>query len=479
MAFTTRLSSVLRGLLLVAVAGAASAAEPASSQADLVARGRYLATAADCVACHTAPGGRPMAGGLPIDSPFGKIFSSNITPSRTHGIGNYSEAEFARAVREGVNARGAHLYPAMPYTAYAGVADGDIQALYAYFMHGVAPVDTAPPATQLAFPFSQRWLMFGWNLLFLDRQRFEASADKSPQWNRGKYLVNTVGHCGACHSPRNVLMAEKQGLALSGGQVGPWRAPNITSDPISGVGGWSVQELAQYLRTGAVAGKGQAAGGMAEAIQDSLQHLSAEDLTAIAVYLKDSPPVRNAADTQAAFSFGGHATGYEAGLRAVNTGIGYQQPGLGYAQLTTGAQLYSANCASCHQTTGRCLPEPGPQLHARPRQCRQPGDGDPARAPPHQRRCGEADAGLWRCADRCPGGRVGDVRHAPVRQSRRNGGCRARQGTARGRSGQRCAAAPLDGVGDARRHHGGGVASRLGRALPQATPVVTSCRDLA
>lgn len=357
MAFTTRLSSVLRGLLLVAVAGAASAAEPASSQADLVARGRYLATAADCVACHTAPGGRPMAGGLPIDSPFGKIFSSNITPSRTHGIGNYSEAEFARAVREGVNARGAHLYPAMPYTAYAGVADGDIQALYAYFMHGVAPVDTAPPATQLAFPFSQRWLMFGWNLLFLDAQRFEASADKSPQWNRGKYLVNTVGHCGACHSPRNVLMAEKQGLALSGGQVGPWRAPNITSDPISGVGGWSVQELAQYLRTGAVAGKGQAAGGMAEAIQDSLQHLSAEDLTAIAVYLKDSPPVRNAADTQAAFSFGGHATGYEAGLRAVNTGIGYQQPGLGYAQLTTGAQLYSANCASCHQTTGRGTPD--------------------------------------------------------------------------------------------------------------------------
>jgi len=353
MMFSMRLPRVLQGLLLAMVTvGAAHAADAGVDQTELIARGRYLAKAADCVACHTAPGGKPMAGGLPIDSPFGKIFASNITPSKTHGIGTYTEAQFARAVREGVNAQGQHLYPAMPYTSYAGTTDADIQALYAYFMHDVEAVDTAPPPTTLAFPFNQRWLMMGWNLLFLDRGPFLPVEGKDPQWNRGKYLVDTLAHCGACHTPRNVLMAEKQGLALSGGQVGPWRAPNITSDPVSGIGVWSVDELVQYLRTGALAGKAQAVGGMAEAIQNSLQYLSTEDLTAIASYLKDSTPVRNPADSRPAFEYGDADVDYEAGLRAVNTGIGYQAVGVGYPKLTTGAQLYSANCASCHQTTG-------------------------------------------------------------------------------------------------------------------------------
>ncbi|WP_199030927.1 cytochrome c [Ralstonia sp. ASV6] len=354
MKFSMRLPRVLQGLLLTMLtAGAAYAADAGVDQTELIARGRYLAKAADCVACHTAPGGKPMAGGLPIDSPFGKIYASNITPSKTHGIGSYTEVQFARAVREGVNVQGQRLYPAMPYTSYAGTTDEDIRALYAYFMHDVEAVDTTPPPTTLAFPFNQRWLMMGWNLLFLDRGPFMPVEGKDAQWNRGKYLVDTLAHCGACHTPRNVLMAEKRSLAFSGGQVGPWRAPNITSDPVSGIGVWSVDDLVQYMRSGAVEGKGQAAGGMAEAIQNSLQYLSTEDLTAIATYLKDSVPVRSSADTRPAFEYGDVDVDFEAGLRAVNTGIGYQAGGPGYPHLTTGAQLYSANCASCHQTTGR------------------------------------------------------------------------------------------------------------------------------
>jgi mono/diheme cytochrome c family protein len=342
--------------MLVMVAGmhgnAAMAADTAtdSSSTDRLARGQYLAKAGDCAACHTAPGGKPMAGGLPIDSPFGQIYSSNITPSKTDGIGNDSEEQFARAVRHGVRADGTHLYPAMPYPSYAGMTDDDINALYVYFMQGVEPVDVAPPATQLKFPFNQRWLMSGWNLLFARGKSSVAVNGKGEAWHRGHYLL---GHCDSCHTPRNIAMGEKAGLGLSGGQVGPWQAPNITSDPISGIGGWSHDELVQYLRTGAVAGKGQAAGGMAEAVERSLQYLTDADLSAIATYLKDSPPIRSPGDTQPAYSYGGSGEGYEATLRANNPGIGFENHGPGYLPLTTGAQLYSAYCASCHQTRGQ------------------------------------------------------------------------------------------------------------------------------
>lgn len=319
---------------------------------ELVARGQYLAKAGDCAACHTAPGGAPMAGGLAVASPFGPIYSSNISPSKTQGIGSYSEAQFARALREGVRADGTHLYPAMPYTSYAGITDDDVKALYAYFMHGVEPVDIAPPATHLQFPFDQRWLLGGWNLLFASAEPGAPVSGKSAVWNRGRYLVQTLGHCDACHTPRNVAMGEKPGLVLSGGSVGAWRAPNITSDPVSGIGGWSHDELVQYLRTGAAAGKGQAAGEMAAVVGDSMQYLSDADLSAVATYLKDSPAVRDPADTVPAYGYGGSGQDYEAALRAHNPGIGFDRAGPGYVALTTGAQLYSANCASCHQSHG-------------------------------------------------------------------------------------------------------------------------------
>jgi mono/diheme cytochrome c family protein len=307
---------------------------------DLVEQGRYLATAGDCAACHTKPdGGQPYAGGYAIDSPLGAIYASNITPSAA-GIGGYSEGQFAKAVRQGIRADGAHLYPAMPYTAYAQLSDADVHALYAYFMQGVAPVEAKAEQTKLPFPFNLRFSMAFWNGLFLKDKRFQADPAHDAQWNRGAYLVNALEHCSSCHSPRGLLMQEKTSKAFSGGAVGPWYAPNITSDPISGIGGWSRQELVAYMRSGAVQGKNQAAGGMAEAVEHSLQHLTSSDLEAMAVYLKTVPAVRDRNEDKPAFSHGAPAN-FEPDLRGVPAG-----------SPPDGAALYSAYCASCHGVSG-------------------------------------------------------------------------------------------------------------------------------
>ncbi|MFM9926456.1 c-type cytochrome [Variovorax sp. H27-G14] len=339
--------------------GSATVSASGSPPAALIDKGRQLAIAADCMACHTAPaslglpgGGKPFAGGYAIESPLGAIYATNITPSKVAGIGDYTEAEFARALRQGVRRDGSHLYPAMPYTSYTQLSDDDTGALYAYFMHGVAAVDADAEKTELPFPFSQRWSMAIWNLLFLDNQRFVPDATKSAEWNRGAYLAGALGHCSACHTPRNALMAERGGQALAGGAVGPWYAPNITSDPVSGIGAWSEQELVQYLRTGRVEGKAQAAGGMAEAVQNSLQHLPEPDLRAIAVYLKGTPPIRDKADTGAGVGADGkpaHAWGAASSTEATLRG---SQPFNSVARLNSGEHLYNGYCASCHQSNG-------------------------------------------------------------------------------------------------------------------------------
>jgi mono/diheme cytochrome c family protein len=314
-------------------------------QAALIEQGRYLAVAGDCMACHTKPeGGKPFAGGYGIASPLGTIFSTNITPSKTAGIGNHTEAQFARALRQGVRADGGQLYPAMPYTSYTGMTDADVHALYTYFMHGVAPVDEMPPRTKLPFPFNIRLSMVAWNLLFLGDRRFAPDTTKSPEWNRGAYLTEVMEHCDACHTPRNLLMAEIGDKAFAGAPVGSWYAPNITSDPISGIGGWSDAELVQYFKTGVAHGKGQAAGGMAEAVQNSLQFLRQDDLAAIAVYVKTIPPVRDPAETQPAYVYGSPAD-FEAALR----GKSKQNSG---RPIEGGEVLFSGYCASCHQPTG-------------------------------------------------------------------------------------------------------------------------------
>ncbi len=367
--------------LLLAVASAASAQQPpvantvpAGPDAALVAKGKALAIAADCGACHTDTlnHGKPFAGGYPIPSPLGIIYATNITPSHGAGIGGYSEAEFARAIREGVRRDGARLYPAMPYTSYALLTDEDVHALYAYFMHGVAPVDRdAPPADQLArpqglagkrvdaaglpvaptntvtrlpFPFNLRAAMIGWNWLFLPQERFKPDPARSAQVNRGDYLVNALEHCDACHTPRNALMGTDRSHAFGGAMVGSWYAPNISADPVSGIGGWSDAELVQYLKTGRAPGKAQAAGGMAEAVEHSLQYLPESDLEAIAAYLKSTRPVRDGADTLAAHGHG-TAASLEPALRGLS---GHNNP----QPLADGAQLYSGFCASCHQPDG-------------------------------------------------------------------------------------------------------------------------------
>jgi len=336
--------------MALALAGRGTAAAQGDADPAVIRRGEYIARAGDCIACHTRPGGSPMAGGLPLPTPLGVVVSTNITPSRTQGIGNYTYQQFADAMRRGIRADGSHLYPAMPYTSYALVTDEDMQALFAYAMHGVEAVDTPPPATELPFPFNIRLLMAGWNLLFLDDRPFRPDPARSAEWNRGAYLTRGLTHCGTCHTPRNLLMAEATSREMGGGEIGPWQAPNITSDPNSGIGGWSTAELVAYMRDGHVAGKGQAAGPMAEAVEYSLRYLEEADLAAIATYIQRVPALRDAGDARPVFAWGQ---------------AGDALPQIRGAPLPTdpdrmtGAQLYDAQCASCHQARGDGSPDGG------------------------------------------------------------------------------------------------------------------------
>ena len=326
-------------------APAAAGAAPVDPAKADIESGRYLAIAADCMACHTAPAGKPYAGDYAIESPLGTIYATNITPSKTAGIGNYTEAQFARALREGVRADGSHLYPAMPYTSYSMLTDSDVHKLYSYFMHAVEPVnDPAGSQTKLPFPFNVRMSMLAWNVIFLDAKRFVPDASKSQQINRGEYLADGLAHCSTCHTPRNFLMGEKGGLALAGAPLGPWHAPNITADKVSGVGGWSDAELVQYMKTGHVEGKGQAGGAMAEAVTNSFQHLRDDDIAAIVAYLRTVPPVRDNTQSKPAYSYG-KAVSEESTLRGMS---GPNE----HNSLNSGAVLFSGYCASCHSASG-------------------------------------------------------------------------------------------------------------------------------
>lgn len=332
-------------LLASALLFTLAAAPALAADTPQIERGRYLATAGDCIACHTAPSGKPMAGGLPLSSPLGPIYSTNITPSKEHGIGNYSLEQFSNALRHGKRADGAHLYPAMPYTAYAKTSDEDIAAMYAYFMQGVQPVEAAPAQqTALPFPFSIRASMGVWNLLFHDAKPYQADTAQTPEWNRGAYLVQGLAHCSTCHTPRNALMAENLQRRLGGAEVGTWYAPNISSDAQSGIGKWTEAELVQYMSGQPVPGKGSAAGPMAEAIDHSLKHLTPEDLKAIAVYIKSVPAVVDASVKQSADSFGKARDALDS-LRGTPLPKDYNA--------MTGAQLYDGYCASCHQAQGQ------------------------------------------------------------------------------------------------------------------------------
>ncbi|MCU1719536.1 cytochrome c [Pseudomonas sp. 5P_3.1_Bac2] len=321
----------------------------AEDNANLIERGAYIARAADCVACHRTPAadGPAMAGGYAIDSPMGAIIASNITPSKQYGIGNYSEQQLADALRKGINAKGQYLYPAMPYTAYRGMSDADIHALYAYLQNGVKAVEQAVPPTQLAFPFNLRQLMWGWNLLFLDPPGFTAKPGASEPLSRGQYLVDHLAHCGTCHTPRNLLMAEDPQQYLAGAPLGGWIAPNITSDKVSGLGNWSEADLMHFLKTGHLTDKAQAAGGMAEAVENSLRYLTDSDLHAMASYLL-SVPARRASQATAPV----RREVKPVAMHSLETGQG-DQASLADSSGLDGARLYNSACASCHGRDGQ------------------------------------------------------------------------------------------------------------------------------
>ena len=335
---TARLALPSLGVALLIAVGPASAFAP---DPDEIARGKYMATASDCEACHTQPGGKPLAGGLPLVSPLGVIYSTNITPSKQHGIGNYSLEQFSNALRRGIRGDGAHLYPAMPYASYARLTNSDIKALYAYFMQQVQPVDEpAAKQTSLPFPYNMRFSMAFWNALFLDSKPFAPDPSQSAEWNRGKYLVDGAAHCGECHTRRGFLMQQKRSQEFGGAVIGSWYAPNITPDMTAGIGAMSADELFRYLKFGKVAGKAQAGGEMALAVQLSFSRLSDEDLHAMVSYLRSVPSLPDP-HAKSKFTQGQSFTDV-ASFRGVG-GMSYDRSLPGGA-----AQLFAGNCAACH-----------------------------------------------------------------------------------------------------------------------------------
>ncbi|HEY4352406.1 MAG TPA: cytochrome c [Paraburkholderia sp.] len=350
--------------------------------AERVKRGEYLARAGNCIACHTSDKGRPFAGGVAMPTPFGTIYTPNITPDPDTGIGRWSDADFLRAMHEGIGKSGERLYPAFPYPAYTKVMDRDVLAIRAY-LNTVAPVRFTPPANALNFPFNQRWLMLFWNLFNFDEGRFVPDPKQSAEWNRGAYLVDGLAHCGECHTPRNFMQGLKSDARFSGAVQAGWHAFNITPDKIGGIGNWSAAEVVAYLATGVAQGRAYAAGPMAQVVEDSTQFLSGEDLRSIAVYLRALPPVRGDISgdisgggsggvsggdpVQARDTHGAPATdvtalrgtaidgvdGVDGGVKDVN-GVNHVKRDVNrdISGNVRGAQLYIANCASCHRWTG-------------------------------------------------------------------------------------------------------------------------------
>lgn len=283
--------SVMLSMLAIGMTSSAAMAVGASlpnvspANSDLVNRGAYVARTADCMACH----GEDYTGGTAIETPMGDIYSTNITPSKRYGIGNYTEADLKKALQKG-RAPDHMIYPAMPYPSYNGMKDEDISALFAY-LQTVPAVDEAPKnKTDLPFPFNFRTLMLGWNLLNVPSSNNREGLNEVQQ--RGEYLVNNLEHCGTCHTPRNSTMGFDKDNYLAGAQLGTWYAPNITPDKSSGIGSWSEQDLITYLRTGELDQRAFAGGPMGEVVAHSTRYLKDEDLTAIASYLKVVPAIQ-------------------------------------------------------------------------------------------------------------------------------------------------------------------------------------------
>lgn len=307
--------------------------DPGVFSAATIEKGRLVAAAAACDTCHAGPDGTPFAGGRAFETPFGTVYATNISPDPVHGIGNWSYPAFARAMREGVSRDGHHLYPVHPYTSFAGADESDIQALYAFMMSGT-PTTAGPPETKLKPPFNIRGLLAGWNALYLDPRPFRADQSKTASWNRGAYLVETLGHCSACHTERNALGAEKRGVAhLAGGHADGWFAPAIKGKGAGPIG-WTRAALFDYLRTGHSGDHGSAGGPMAQVVK-SLSALPDEDIAAMADYLASMGEPVSAEDA---------ATQKQARLAAANAA---KADALNTSP--AGARLFEGACISCHE----------------------------------------------------------------------------------------------------------------------------------
>ncbi len=320
---------------LAAYKGASPTGVPASlNDASLILRGEYLTRAADCAACHTAPGGAAFAGGRAFVLPFGTVYSPNITPDKDTGIGDWTNAQFLRALHRGIDDEGARIYPVMPYTNYTLMSDADVLAIRAY-LFSLKPVHAVVPDDALKFPYNQRWLMIGWSALFNPDHRFMPHANQSPQWNRGAYLAEALGHCGECHTPRNIFQALDNRRKFAGAvQVG-WHAYNITGDHVSGIGGWSRAALATYLANGHATDHGPASGPMAEAVGNSLRYLTADDMAALTDYISTVPP----------------QAGTLPPVKATAAPETYSEGDTG--ALALGQKIYEGACVSCHAYSGR------------------------------------------------------------------------------------------------------------------------------
>ncbi|MBY8928968.1 cytochrome c [Pseudomonas sp. Wu6] len=339
--------------LVIASLALLSSCSVSAAETDLIKQGEYLARAGDCVACHTAKGGKPFAGGLPMETPIGVIYSTNITPDKT-GLGDYSFEDFDKAVRHGVAKSGSTLYPAMPYPSYARVSDSDMQALYTYFMKGVEPVAQQNRDSDITWPLSMRWPLAAWRWMFapsVEEHQVPTTAD--PVVSRGAYLVEGLGHCGACHTPRALTMQEKalsaaDGSAFLSGSapLEGWIAKSLRGDHKDGLGSWSEEQLVQFLKTGR-SDRSAVFGGMSDVVVHSMQYMSQDDLTAIARYLKSLPAVDpkdqpHQYDQQVA--------------QALWKGDDSKP----------GASVYIDNCAACHRTDGHGYTRVFPALAGNP-----------------------------------------------------------------------------------------------------------------
>lgn len=320
---------------------------------NLIKQGEYLARAGDCVACHTAKDGKPFAGGLPMETPIGTIYSTNITPDKT-GLGDYSFEDFDKAVRHGITKNGSTLYPAMPYPSYASVTETDMNALYAYFMHGVAPVAQENKDSDIPWPLSMRWPLAGWRWMFAPAVAdYKAAPGEDAVVSRGAYLVEGLGHCGACHTPRALTMQEKslnagEGSAFLSGSapLEGWIAKSLRGDHKDGLGSWSEEQLVQFLKTGR-SDRSAVFGGMSDVVTHSMQYMTDNDLTAIARYLKSLPA--NDPNDQP------HQ--YDKQVAQALWNGDDSKPG---------ASVYIDNCAACHRTDGHGYTKVFPALAGNP-----------------------------------------------------------------------------------------------------------------